>query len=654
MQVNTRFLCTLFCVLLIAVPASAERPRPLGWAMAAVRAGNWDNAEMLAARDGQVAADVVEWMRLRAGKGNAQQVMEFLARRPDWPGESYLRRQSEEAMTSAADADLIAFYSVQGPQTPESVLTYARALRRLGRSGDADAEIVRAWRTYPMASTTQTVYLTEYPDLIRPHHVARLDEMLWTGNPVNAERLYDLVPPQHVRLARARLALQQRAPGVDILIAAVPKSLADDPGLQYDRFVWRIRAGREDDAKTLMHARSTSAAALGRPHEWANRRRSLARDEMRGGNPVRAYEIAARHFLAEGSDYADLEWLAGYVALVKLKEPKTALAHFRNLDKAVASPISKGRAAYWRGRALEAAGDAAAADQAFTEGALYQSSFYGLLAAERAGLPFDAALATEAPAGSWKTAAFAKSSVFEAGILLRASGETELAERFWTHLAETLDGQDAARLAQIAIDAGEAHLALMIAKRVAERGIVIPLAYYPLDRVGEARLPMAPEMVLSIARRESEFDPAVQSSVGARGLMQIMPETGRLVAAQLGRAYEHSTDRMISDPAYNAQLGAAYLATLAGRFDGNVVMMAAGYNAGPGRPARWMQEYGDPRRGEIDMVDWIEHIPFRETQNYVMRVTESLPSYRARLGKEALPVPFSQELAGSTLRAFAP
>ena len=126
------------------------------------------------------------------------------------------------------------------------------------------------------------------------------------------------------------------------------------------------------------------------------------------------------------------------------------------------------------------------------------------------------------------------------------------------------------------------------------------------------------------------------------------------MARRLGRAGAHTTERMISDPVYNAELGATYLSMLAQRFNGNVVMMSAGYNAGPSRPDRWMQIYGDPRRGEIDIVDWIEHIPFRETRNYVMRVAESLPIYRAQLGKDPLPTPFSAELTGSSLAAFAP
>jgi soluble lytic murein transglycosylase len=194
----------------------------------------------------------------------------------------------------------------------------------------------------------------------------------------------------------------------------------------------------------------------------------------------------------------------------------------------------------------------------------------------------------------------------------------------------------------------------MIGKRVARRGLVVPAAYYPLHPIADQTLPMAPEMTLAIARRESEFDPSVQSGAGARGLMQIMPATGREVAAGLGRKSEHSTERLTSDPVYAAELGAAYLATLSRQFNGNVVMMSAGYNAGPSRPDRWMRIFGDPREGDMNIVDWIEHIPFRETRNYVMRVTESLPIYRARLGETPLPVPFSDELTGSTLLSYAP
>ncbi|WP_299046861.1 lytic transglycosylase domain-containing protein [uncultured Tateyamaria sp.] len=655
MQEMSRIALAFALLFVSAVAALAERPRPLGWAMEALRAGNWDSAAQIAARDGDVAADIVEWQRLRASRGTYAEVVAFLDRRPDWPGEALLRQRSEKAVVDAGDTAILSFFEDTGPQTPEGILAHAAALTRADRTGEADANLVLAWRTLPMDETAQARFLAAHETLLKPHHAARLDALLWSGDITSARRMFDLVDKGPLALAQARIALRALSNTVDALIKAVPEALQDDPGLAHARFEWRIRKGRWDDAKALLLDRSRSVEALGRPEAWANRRRALARDEMRDGDAANAYQLAARHFLTEGSAYADLEWLSGYIALRKLRDPEVALGHFQNHRDATRSPISRGRAGYWIGRTHDAMGNADAARAAYAEGAQYQTAFYGLLAAERGNLAIDPLLdgSESFPAPD---APLARNDLFEAGLLLQASGELNLAERFWTHLAETLDRDAAGRLGQVAIAAGQPHLAVMIGKRVARRGVTLHAPYYPLHPLADSDLPMAPEMSLAIARRESEFDPVVQSGVGARGLMQIMPGTGRDVARDLGLSDDHTTARLISDPVYNAKLGATFLSQLAGRFDGNVILMSAAYNAGPSRPDQWMLRFGDPRRGtdDFDVIDWIEHIPFRETRNYVMRVTESLPIYRARLGQDPLPVPFSAELTGSTLLPFAP
>lgn len=651
---SRRFWLCLVLIFGLCSVAVAERPRPLGWAMDAMRAGNWDIAATLAARDGAVAADVIEWHRLRAGRGTYPEIRDFLARRSDWPGEAFLRRKSEDAVIAAGDTAVLAFFSNATPQTPRGVLAYAAAKTAAGETGDAQATVVLAWRTMQMNDASHAQFMAKHSDLLLNHHEGRTNNMLWEGSLKDAQRMFKLIPTAQVKLARARIALRQLRGDADGLIDAVPEVLQNDAGLAYDRFVWRARKGRSASAKDLLLATSTSAKALGDPEKWSNRRRSLARDEMRDGDAKRAYEMASKHFLTSGSAYADLEWLSGFIALRKLNDPKAALAHFKNHRSVIESPISRGRAGYWIGRAHQAMGDVAAADQAYADGAQFQTSFYGLLAAERANLPFDANLAGTASIPDWRGSIMANDALFEAGLLLQASGELDVAERFWTHYAEQLNEGTAAQLGQAAIDANQPHLAVMIGKRVAYRGITLAAPYYALHPLADANLPMAPEMSLAIARRESEFDPKVQSGVGARGLMQIMPATAKEVAQKLGRSSEHSTGRLTTDPVYNAELGSAFLSTLAGRFDGNVVMMSAAYNAGPSRPIRWSGLYGDPRASTIDVVDWIETIPFRETRNYVMRVTESLPIYRARLGKNPLPISFTDELKGSTLKAFAP
>ncbi|MEO9515159.1 MAG: lytic transglycosylase domain-containing protein [Paracoccaceae bacterium] len=651
----TRLPMLVGLLFLLAVPVLGERPRPLGWAVEAAIRGNWDAAAQIAARDGAVAEDVIEWMRLRAGRGTYEDVIAFLERRQNWPGEPLLKKRSEAVVLRQSDSRILAFFDKEPPATAQGVLGHAAALSRAGQSGEAEANIVVAWRSMRMSDSEQALFLAEHESILKDHHSARLDRMLWEGSGADARRLYDLVSPAQVALAKARLGLKNQSKAVDALIAAVPKPLSDHPGLARDRFGWRVQKGRWDDAKDLIIKQSRSTEALGFPEYWSRQRRSLARDEMRDGDPVKAYQIASRHFLVEGSDYADLEWLSGYIALHYLKDAELALIHFQNHAAAVLSPISLGRAGYWIGRAWDDLNDPEKAKSAYQTGAKFQTSFYGILAAERAGVPFDVAFANSAPTQDWRTSDLAKNDVFQAGLLLHASGQLTMGERFWTHLAESLGEEDAGLLGQAAIDISEPHTAVMIGKRVAQRGLTLPGPYYALHPLAEVDLPIATDLALAIARRESEFDPSVQSGVGARGLMQIMPATGKEVAQSLGIT-DHTTSRLIDDPAYNARLGSTFLSQLAGRFDGNVILMSAAYNAGPSRPIRWMKLYGDPRqdRRNFDVVDWIEHIPFRETRNYVMRVTESLPIYRARLGQNPLPIPFSQELTGSTLKAFAP
>lgn len=651
----TRLLAALL-LLLYTTAATAQdvRPRPLGWAMDTLRTGNFDGALRVADRDGPVARDVILWHKLRAQQGSYAEITDFLNRRRDWPGEAYLRARSEPIVIEQNEAAILAFFEGRTPQTPRGVLAHAAALRDADEAGLAKANVVLAWRTMPMDAESQAAFVNVYGDLIAPHHDARLDAMVFRRDFDAARQMYPLASVGARQAAEARVALYRRTENAANLFERLPDPLKTTGGANHARFEWRLRVGREDDAKDLMLEASRSAETLGNPAAWGNRRRALARDEMRSGDPERAYLMASQHFLTEGSDYADLEWLSGYIALRFLDDPMRAHSHFANHDAAVESPISKGRAGYWQGRALEAAGDTAGAMEAYRAGADFQTSFYGLLAAERAGVPFPERLRGVAPDRDWRSSPLARAPLFEAGLLLQASGELNLAERFWTHLAEQLVEEDLHLLGQAAIDVDQPHIAVMIGKRAAQRGLEIAAPYYALHPLAQADLPMAPEMSLAIARRESEFDPVVQSHVGARGLMQLMPATAREVASNLGILPQHSTDRLTADPVYNARLGAQYLRDLAGRFDGNVVMMSAGYNAGPSRPIRWMRDYGDPRDGDIYIVDWIEMIPFRETQNYVMRVTESLPIYRARLGKDPLPIPFYDELIGSTLKAFAP
>ncbi len=636
--------CIGVVMLLAGPPAHADEVSALRGALARAAVNDWPAAQ--ADAEGALAQDIVEWLRLRSGEGKLGEYERFLARRADWPGLALVREKGEKAVARSTDPNrVLTYFANTRPAGPTGSLALVKALLALGRPAEAETEAIRAWTELEFDAPDEDALLALMPEALSVAHEVRLDRLLWAGRVPEARRMLPRVGADWRRLAEARMALRAQTAGASALIDAVPKSVAGDAGLAYERFVWRSKMDRTADATALILERSTTAAALGDPSAWADRRASLARALMRTGQPRDAYRVAAGSQLNKGSDYADLEFLAGFIALRKLNDAGAALTHFTNLRGAVETPISVARALYWQARALEAKGDTAAAQDAYARAAQNQTAYYGLLAAERLGLTLTSSLLSDARPSDWRQSSFAGSSVFQAGRLLVRAQDQSLGKRFLLHLAEGLSAGELEQLADYALEAGAPHIAVLIAKQAAERSIILPRAYFPLTDMVPDNLPVSRALALSIARRESEFDAAVISPAGARGLMQVMPGTAKQIAPAAGLPY--NPGRLTSDPAYNVALGATYLRKLIDEFGPAIALVASGYNAGPGRPRRWITEFGDPRRSDVDVVDWVETIPFTETRTYVMRVVESLVIYRAKLKGAATPVRVTSELTGN-------
>jgi len=607
---------------------------------------DWAEASSRAQGAGAVGADVIEWQRLRAGEGLLGEYEAFLARRPDWPGLPYLKAAGEVAVARSTDPErVLQYFADTPPAKAAGILALTAALEAKGRHAEAVEAATIGWTKLKFAADEQAHLLDTYGPDLRVAHELRLDRILWDGNRADeGARMLPLVSKDWAALGKARLALRADKDGVSALVNAVPKALKDDPGLAFERFLFRMRHDNYADAAALIVDRSASAQGLGDPVAWAAKRADLARILMRKGEPKSAYRVASTHHLTDLGDMGDLEFLSGFIALRKLNDPARALQHFERLAGAT-TPISQARAQYWLGRALEASGDKTKARSAYGKAANYQTSYYGMLAAEKLGLTLDESLLSNAPpAGSWKGADYAKSSVLEAAVRMAAAGNEQLSARFMLHLGESLSDAELGTLAGLALDLGQYRSAVLIAKAATERGLVLPSAYFPVpDMIPEA-LPVSRALALSIARRESEFDPEARSPAGALGLMQMLPATAAQVAKDQGIKYSEA--KLASDPAYNATLGAAYLKELVDQFGPSVALVASGYNAGPGRPRGWVGAFGDPRLASTDVVDWVEMIPFTETRTYVMRVVEGVVIYRAKLRGTAGPVNISGELTG--------
>lgn len=594
-----------------------------------------------------VTRDVLTWLRLSEGGQPFADYAPFLNSRADWPRLDRIRSRGERAMPAGLPAEtVIDWFGDTPPETGEGAVHLARALMAVGQQDRAEAVLMDVWTRYGLSGSDQAMMVSAFGDLLTPLAAVRADAMLWRWRTEDAERLVPLLDDDMQKLVAARIALIRDSASAADRMEDVPEPLSDNPGLAYDRYNWLADKGRRDDAIAILLAKSTSADALGEPFRWSGWRRTLTRWEMRNGDPARAYQIAANHFLTddEGSAYTDLEWLAGYISLTYLDAPEQALAHFENGMAIAATPITLSRMGYWIGRANEALDRAPEAEVAYTMAGPFQTAFYGLLAAEKLGHAIDPALTGAADARDWAGAPVLSDDLVRAALTLMEAGRHSDAIAFFVAAVEKLDAADLGRLGAYLEAKDQTNYEVLLGKSAVNNGIIVPSIYFPIHDMAEMEHPVDPALALAIARRESEFLTGAGSPVGAQGLMQLMPATAREVSGWVGEPY--SADRLTGDWVYNATLGSRYLAELEQRFGKSPVMVAAGYNAGPSRPITWMNERGDPRTGDVDVVDWIEHIPFSETRNYVMRVTESLPVYRARLRGELGPVRFTTLLNG--------
>lgn len=365
-------------------------------------------------------------------------------------------------------------------------------------------------------------------------------------------------------------------------------------------------------------------------------------DALKVRDTAGAYRIISSHSLRPGSvDYAEAESYAGWLALNKLRNPQQADIHFRNLEQNVKSPVSKARAAYWRGRAAEAMGDTARAQAFYEDGAQHITTFYGQLSAEKAGRRTLVLTPDPKPTAA-DVADFETNELTQALRLLSAAGERNLVRVFGLYMGETVETPvELAILVDTLRGLGEQEVSLIAYRRGAQRGLILHERGYPLLSPPPVYGGAEDAFVLAIVRQESQFDPRVRSHADARGMMQLLPSTARATANRVG--VEWQPDRLW-EPSYNMQLGSGYLGQMVSNLGGSYVMAAAGYNAGPGRPVAWVKFCGDPRDPNGDPLDFLECIPFAETRNYVMNVLSNVEMYRARLGHGQAPLTLSADI----------
>lgn len=596
---------------------------------------------MVAPPTDQLMDAVVQWDRLRRDDGPATfaEIAAFLPRHPGWPQELALRRRAEKLIDDTVQSPArLAYFRDYPPLSALAKFRLAEAQLIARKFTEANASARDAWDSAGLDVISEGQLRLLFPGALTPDaNLSRLDRLLWSGQVSAALRVLPLVPADRQAWAQARIAFRAGGPAAAAALTTVPPALTNEPGLLFDRVQWLKRTNNLSEARAAMAAYSGAPGYILDPEQWFKLRLDLARGAVRDGQNEVAYRLAAEHrafplgkplserTLGERQGFIDSEWLAGWIALRKLNRPSVALVHFQRVRDAALTPVSQARGDYWSGRAAEAAGLSEARTY-YAAAATHADYYYGQLASERIAPTLTLPAAQPVTVGREARARFESDDLVRVTRALGDIGDRGRQTLFMKALVDHADTPEEQRLlADLGRSIDRPDLGVMTGKAArADKEIALLDVAYP-------RIELPPEltpswtMVHAIARQETQFDRAAISSANARGLMQLLPGTASETASKLGMSF--SLLRLTDDPVYNVTLGAAYFGRIRDNLGGSNVLAVAAYNAGPGNVRRFIALNGDPRISGVDMVDWIEQIPFGETRDYVQRVLSNAVVY---------------------------
>ena len=581
-----------------------------------------------------VARAALDWIALRVA-ATPDRLAAFETAHPDWPMRDWMRSVREGWLFAGkpSPAETLATLGETPPLTSAGKIALARAQLALGKRDEAQAVIRALWRDGDIDAATETVLLREFAAMLtREDHSARTSRLLYAERGGPAWRAATLGGADIQALTRARWEAA-KGPLTARTSSAVPPAARSDPGFLFAHVQDSRRAGRLDEAASWLALAPRDADRLVDPDKWWSERRMVARLFLDRGEFEKAYKVSDAAIARASPAKVDAAFFAGWIALRFLNDPARAAPHFAAAVQAAETPISIARANYWRGRTAEALGQSDDAHGFYSKAAAYPIAYYGQLAAQKLGAT-EISLRRPAAAATGEERAEA-TRVIE---LYLAAGLDDFVGPVAYAAAKSWDEEaQLAALALVLRARAAASINVVFGKIAIERGFPLDAVAFPTFGLpdfeplsGSAAL----GQVMAVARQESEFIPRAASGAGAKGLMQILPGTAADTARKAGVPYDYN--RLISDPGYNMQLGAAFLGQLVTAEGGSLPMAAAAYNAGGGRVAQWVNAFGDPRNG-ADIVDWVERIPYDETRDYVMRVMENYSVYQARLAQAPEP-----------------
>ncbi|MDC3397692.1 lytic transglycosylase domain-containing protein [Candidatus Pelagibacter ubique] len=565
----------------------------------------------------------------------------FIQNNKDYPRISRIKYLAEQKLSTdkISPKKIINWFGVDEPLSGYGMLVLGESFIQTGDSEKGIALIKRGWITAELSRASMKSLSKKYRKYLNSKdYVNRADYLAWENKYWDLKRMLPYLPKDYQLLYTARQILMSKSYGVDQAIKNVPQKFKNDAGLNHDRLKWRRKRGRIDSSLEILFSIKNNKDYLVRPDKWWVERAIMTRALIYKNKYETAYKVASQHSLDKGSKFAEAEWLSGWIALSFLNDPILAIDHFNNFYQNVSYPISLARGAYWLGRSYEKIDDKRQSEDWYREATKYLTTYYGQLAFLKINPSQNFELEEQANVKDEYQKYFYNKELVKITHLLNELNKDKYTKNILRHLAnDNIASGSEILAAELATNISRYDFAIQVSKLASYEKRFHNTFNYPIISVPQyvngRKIPET-AFILSLIRQESEFDMRANSHVGAQGLMQIMPYTAKLVAKQAKLPYSKS--RLTSDPEYNINLGSHYIAGLILQYDGAYPFATAAYNAGPKRVKHWKKINKDPQKKQIDFVDWVELIPFKETRNYVQRVMENYNVYRYILEKKPI------------------
>ncbi len=605
---------------------------------------NWKDAKNTAKKArAKSIYDFIEWRHLltSGNKATFSEYKRFIERVKDYPRFDRIKYLGEHKINlqNYSPTEIIKWFQSNEPLSGYGKMMLGESLIKTGKSGDGIRLIKEGFISADLNTNNLKYFRKKFKNILdTSDYINRADYYAWEGKHWDLKRVIRYLPIEYQLLYTARQILISRGYGVDEAIKKVPKKFKNDAGLNYDRLKWRRKKGRVDSSLEILNKIKNTEEYLVRPDKWWKERSIIGRSLIYKKKYKTAYRIVSSHAMTEGPDYAEAEWMSGWIALSFLKDALQAENHFLNFYKNVSYPISLSRGAYWLGKTYEKIGDIESSNKWFLEGSKYLTTYYGQLSHMKVKpqekFELDKLMFVD---DDYEQEFYSKKLVAIVDLLdyLNKDKYTKHILRFLAN--DNVEKGSEALAAKLASDISRFDFAIQVSKIASYQKRFHNQFNYPIMSVpkfvGGRKIP-DPALILSIIRQESEFDTSARSRVGAQGLMQLMPYTAKTVSKQAKLGYSKS--KLTTDPEYNINLGSHYIAGLINQYKGSYPFATAAYNAGPKRVKYWKKINKDPQKKQIDYVDWVELIKFKETRNYVQRVLENYNVYRYILSQKPI------------------